>query len=429
MFKKRFKIVTLGCRTNQYESSAFANQLESLGFETVSEGSSCDLCIVNTCTVTESADHRSRAQIKQLLKQYPSAKIYVTGCYAERARELLSDLSPRIIIVPNSEKEQLLRGVAEKASQDLPEFRIREFEARTRAFVKVQDGCNSYCSYCIIPFVRGRSVSRSIDSVVQEVRDLVEGGYKEVVLTGINIGDFDDAGSKKRLVDLVKEVDQIDGLHRLRLSSIDPDEVDDELIDVIGSGRATCHSMHIVLQSGSNYVLNRMRRKYTKQDFFAAIDRLLCFSPDFTFTTDVIVGFPGEREEDFLETLEVIEQAKFAKVHMFPYSVRPKTRASRFTDNVSKEVKEERRQTVLRLSEQVAFQLRENYLGQTMKVLLESPEKGETKSFRGHTENFLEVIVRGEGLRSNQIVEVELQHNEARGLIGTAVECHHTRAF
>ena len=423
-----YKIVTLGCRTNQYESSAFATQLKSLGYKGAKEEQAADLCIINTCTVTESADLRSRVQVKKLIKENPQAKIYVTGCYAEGAKNLLQDLSERIVVVPNSQKESLLQFAAKEASKELPEFKIDTFEAHTRAFVKVQDGCNSYCSYCIIPYVRGRSVSRSIESVVSEVRGLIEKGYKEVVLTGINIGDFDDAGTGRRLVDLVRAVDQIEGLERLRISSIDPDEVDDALIDAVGNGKRTCHSMHVVLQAGSNVILNRMRRKYSKQDFFDAIGRLKDFSSDFTFTTDVIVGFPGETESDFQETLDVISEVKFAKVHMFPYSKRPKTRAARFTDEVKKEVKEERRQKVLRLSEKVAYELRESFIGRTMPVLLESQEGEDKNCFRGHTENFLEVVVQGEGLSRNQIVKVELNENSARGLIGKAIENCYCRA-
>ncbi len=428
MNQRLYKIVTLGCRTNQYESSAFATQLKALGYEGARENEPANLCIINTCTVTESADLKSRVQVKKLIKENPNATIYVTGCYAERAKEVLSKLSERLVVVPNDEKEMLLKEVASAVQKELPEFKIDSFEAHTRAFVKVQDGCNSYCSYCIIPYVRGRSVSRSIESVVNEVRGLIDQGYKEVVLTGINVGDFDDAGSGRRLVDLVRAVDQVDGLERLRISSIDPDEVDDALIDAVGNGKRTCHSMHIVLQAGSNVVLNRMRRKYTKQDFFDAVGRLKDFSSDFTFTTDVIVGFPGETDLDFQETLDVIREVKFAKVHMFPYSKRPKTRAARFTDEVAKEVKESRRQEVLRLSERVAYELRSSFVGKKMSVLLESREEGESDCFFGHTENFLEVVVHGQGLQRNQIVEVELKENSARGLIGTAIENSYCRA-
>ena len=286
---------------------------------------------------------------------------------------------------------------------DAPEFCIETFSAHTRAFVKVQDGCNSYCSYCIIPLVRGRSRSRPVEEVLAEVNRLVDNGYKEVVITGINVGDYEGG-----LASLVRRIDAVPGLHRLRISSIDPDEVDDALLDAVVNGRVTCPSMHIVLQSGSNAVLKRMNRKYTKQEFYNTVERLKRANPDFTITTDVIVGFPGESDEDFAETLQVMNEVKFAKVHMFPYSRRPKTKASRFTDHLPKEVIHARKQEVLRLSEHVAFQLREAYVGKERDVLMES-------SNTGHTDNFLEVHVAGE---ANQIKRVRFVENRPEGLVG-----------
>lgn len=413
MEKKRFKIATLGCRTNQYESEAYRNQLEKLGYIEAQDHEEADLCIVNTCTVTESADQKSRYQIKQFGKQNPDAEIFVTGCLAERAPKELLHLKGVKKVVSNLEKENLI-PLALPHLEEYPEFRIEQFEAHTRAFLKVQDGCNSYCSYCVIPFVRGRSRSKTIEEAVVEAKALIASGYKEIVLTGINIGDFDGGDGTRRLVDLVDEIDNLPGLERLRISSIDPDEVDDALINAIIKGKKTCHSMHLVLQSGSNTVLKRMNRKYTKHDFFDAVERLQASCPDFTFTTDVIVGFPGESEDDFAETLAVIETVKFAKVHMFPYSVRPKTRASRFTDHLPKEVIERRKNEVLRHSERVAFALRERYVGREVEVLIESDNQG-------HTDNFLAVEVKGREFRSNEIVRVKCLENSPERLIGVAL--------
>lgn len=399
--KKKYAISVLGCRTNQYEAQAFADQLDSMGYELAKEGEAADLCIVNTCTVTESADKRSLSAVKRLKKAHPGAQVVVTGCMALSKKDELSQYG---MIVPNKDKEKLLEKVFPKAL--VPEFRIKNFEAHTRAFVKVQDGCNSYCSYCVIPLVRGRSISRPLDEVLEEVRALIENGFREVVITGINVGDYD----QPNLATLVKEIDQLEGLERLRISSIDPDEVDEALLKSVIDGKVTCHSMHIVLQSGSNSILKRMRRKYTKQEFYDTIKRLKAASPDFTFTTDVIVGFPGEDEKDFEETLEVIREVKFAKVHMFPYSVRPKTRAERFEDKVDPDIIEKRRLKVMEVAEQVAYQLREDYVGRTMSVLVESDNKG-------HTENFLPVKIK-ENVRSNEIVRVKLIENSKEGLIG-----------
>jgi threonylcarbamoyladenosine tRNA methylthiotransferase MtaB len=403
--QKKFKISTLGCRTNQYESEAYATQLKTLGYREAMDGEEADLCIVNTCTVTESADSHSRHQIRQLHRQNPAAEVVVTGCLAERLPTEIGSMDGVTHLVRNKDKENLLAAVFPE--QELPEFKIDHFSAHTRAFVKVQDGCNSFCTYCIIPYVRGRSRSREMDEILAEIRLLIENGYKEVVLTGINIGDFQTTKGE-RLVDLVKAVDQIDGLERIRISSIDPDEVDDALMDAVINGKKTCHSFHIVLQAGSNVTLKRMNRKYTKQIFLETVEKLKKAAPHFTFTTDIIVGFPGETELDFQETLDVMREVKFAKVHMFPYSSRDRTRAALFPNQVPSHIIQERKQIVLREAEKLSYEMRQPYIGKKMKVLIE------TDNF-GHTDNFLPVLCKGE---RNTIVEVECTENTPEGLIG-----------
>ncbi|MCB1149200.1 MAG: tRNA (N(6)-L-threonylcarbamoyladenosine(37)-C(2))-methylthiotransferase MtaB, partial [Chlamydiia bacterium] len=345
MVSKKFKITALGCRTNQYEAQAFTDQLLALGYEAAAEGEPADLCIVNTCTVTASADSSSRHEIRKLASDNPHAPIYVTGCYAERDPKAVKDLPNVAGVIPNQDKEALIKALFPDA-ESLPEFNIERFEAHTRAFVKVQDGCNSFCTYCIIPYVRGRSRSREASDIIQEVERLVSNGFKEIVLTGINIGDFDGGAVKSNLAELTRLVDAVEGVERVRISSIDPDEVDDDLLDAVVNGKKTCQSMHIVLQSGSNVVLKRMNRKYTRQMFLETCERLRTASPDFTFTTDVIVGFPGETEEDHKETLKILEEVRFAKVHMFPYSDRPRTRASLYPNKVDNGAKARRKQEV-----------------------------------------------------------------------------------
>jgi threonylcarbamoyladenosine tRNA methylthiotransferase MtaB len=411
---KKFKVATLGCRTNQYESQGYTDQLRQMGYVPAEEGEEADLCIVNTCTVTEGADSSSRHQVRALLKEHPNAKVAVTGCMAESAPQALLQLDSRIQIVPNADKERLLELVFPD-EESLPEFNIQTFDGHTRAFVKVQDGCNSYCTYCIIPYVRGRSRSRQMSEVVKEVEGLVSNGYKEVVLTGINVGDFDGGG---RLADLVRAVDAVKGLKRLRISSIDPDEVDDDLADAVLNGKTTCPSMHIVLQAGSNVILKRMNRKYTKQIFQETVERMVRLQPDFTVTTDIIVGFPGETEADFSETLDLVTQVRFAKVHMFPYSTRKRTRAALYPNQVSQETIRRRKQELLRLAEKTSFDLRQSYVGRTMEVLLESGEESKPGYLSGHTANFLRVWVEAGTYQPNDLVEVALIANEPEGLIG-----------
>jgi len=418
MERKKYKIQALGCRTNQYEAQAFRDQLEALGYEAAGDAEEADLCIVNTCTVTESADSNSRHLIRSLVKQSPKAKMMVTGCLAERDPESLKAISGVHQVVSNKDKEKLVNIMLPQ--EEVPEFSIKRFEAHTRAFVKVQDGCNSYCTYCIIPYVRGRSRSRSVEEIVQEVQELVQSGYKEVVITGINVGDFDgNCQPPKKLADLVRAVDAIPGLERVRISSIDPDEVDDDLLDAVINGKHTCHSMHIVLQAGSNVILKRMNRKYTRQIFFETVRRLLDQDPDFTFTTDIIVGFPGESAADFAETLDVMSQVRFAKVHMFPYSERPRTRAALYPNKVPHQVIQQRKAKVLQLAEEIAYDLRQEYIGRRMSILTESQEEGEY--LFGHTANFLSVMIPKGNFGPNEVVEVELIQNSPQGLLGRVV--------
>jgi threonylcarbamoyladenosine tRNA methylthiotransferase MtaB len=413
MQNKKYKVATLGCRTNQYESEAYASQLRALGYEEAQGDEKAEICIVNTCTVTEGADSSSRHQIRQFHRQHPGAKLVVTGCLAERIPAEILAMDGVSHVVRNQEKENLLQKVFPE--EEMPEFKIDQFAAHTRAFVKVQDGCNSFCTYCVIPYVRGRSRSRPLPEIVDEIKGLVQNGYKEVVLTGINIGDFA-AETGERLEGLIRIVDGIDGLERIRVSSIDPDEVDDALMDAVLSGKKTCPSFHIVLQAGSNVTLKRMNRKYTKQIFLETIAKLKKASPSFTFTTDVIVGFPGETDADFEETLDIMREVQFAKVHMFPYSVRERTRAALYPNKVSPQVINQRKEIVLRESEKQAFLLREGYVGKPLKVLIES----EDPSF-GHSENFLPVFLTEPAPR-NSIVNVLCLENRPDGLYAKAIK-------
>lgn len=404
--QKTFRIATLGCRTNQYESQAYRAQLEALGLREAEEGEGADLCLVNTCTVTSGADRDSRHAIRRLKRQHPNARLVVTGCLVERDGHLEEELPEIDLVVSNLEKELLIQKLFPDHAT-YPEFQIERFASHTRAFVKVQDGCNSFCTYCIIPYVRGRSRSRTISDVVGEVEGLVLQGYKEVVLTGINIGDFDGGG---RLCDLVAAVDQVEGLQRLRISSIDPDEVDEELIDTVLHGRTTCHAMHIVLQAGSNVVLKRMNRKYTRQLFFDSIERLRRLSPDFGVTTDILYGFPGETERDVEETAEVIREVGFAKAHLFPYSPRPRTRAALYPNQVQPEEMAVRKRYLTQVAEEAAFRWRDRFVGRRLSVLIEGEE--------GYTDHFAATRVANASLEPNQLVEVEIIENRPSGLIG-----------
>ena len=422
--KKKYRVEALGCRTNQYEAQAFRDQLENLGYEKASDDEEAELVIVNTCTVTEGADSNSRHLIRNLVRKNPEGKVLVTGCLAERDPKGIASIQGVTDVISNKDKEVLLKKVF--PDTDLPEFSITRFDAHTRAFVKVQDGCNSFCSYCILPYVRGRSRSRTVDDIVKEVETLVANGYKEVVITGINVGDFDGGvkrgETKVRLAELVHAVDQVEGLKRLRVSSIDPDEVDEELQEVLLNGKCTCKSIHLVLQSGSNQVLKRMNRKYTRQIFLETVRRIQAACPDFTFTTDVIVGFPGETEHDFEETLDVLKTVQFAKVHMFPFSVREGTKAEFFENKICADVMRQRRAKVLEVDENEAFLLRQKFVGRTMSLLTENIDDDDPEYISGHTDNFLRVSIPKEDYRPNELLDVVLLQNTPKGFIGEVVK-------
>ncbi len=411
---KTFVVASVGCRTNQYESEAFKHQLEGLGYAPAADGQVADLCLIHTCAVTESAESSSRHAIRSLVSRHKGSRVVITGCLAKKEANSLAQIEGVTDVIASEEKETVIQKLFPGAA--VGPFSIARFDGHTRAFVKIQDGCNHFCSYCTVPYLRGPSRSRPMDSILDEVRALVSSGYQEIVLTGVNIGDYVDSG--RTLTDVIRQVDAEPGVKRLRLSSINPNEVDASLLDVLAYGRATCPSIHLVLQSGSNRILQRMRRLYTRELYVEKVAHFRDHCPECTFTTDIIVGFPGEEETDFQETLDIIREVQFLKVHMFPYSERPHTRAARCTDTVPLSVIKERKAQVLELSDRIAYQVREAFVGRTMEILTENADG----YVQGQTKNGLPVLLPNVELPSNQFVRVALRENTTCGLLGTLDE-------
>lgn len=410
--KKKFKIITLGCKTNQYESQAFADQLRSIGFSMAKKEEKASFCIVNMCSVTQNAVASSKAKILKELKKNPSIKMMVAGCFEKSFQEEILQLNENIELVRNDQKQQAL----EKLFPGISPFGIKNFDAHTRAFVKVQDGCNNFCSYCIIPFLRGRSRSIEQDKIIQEIQTLVKKGYKEVVLTGINIGDY-----KPSLASLIREVDLIKELQRIRISSIDPTAIDQDLIDAIMHSSKVAKSLHLSLQSASDKIIKKMNRKYTYKQYLDLVNTLKSLRSDFTITTDIIVGFPGENLEDFEASKKMVQEASFAKVHVFPYSKRPNTLAFKFTDTVDSKEVFRRKQELAKVAGEVSFGLREQYVGKVMSVLLENALDKQGNLF-GFTHNLLRVKVLKQTLKPNTLVDVMMLKNSKDGfLIGEVV--------
>jgi threonylcarbamoyladenosine tRNA methylthiotransferase MtaB len=404
---------TLGCKVNQYETEKIRESLETIGFVTVPFGSQADVYVINTCSVTHTADSKSRAAIRQALKRNAGAYVVVTGCYSERDPALVRGIEGVDLVVGNEEKDQIPERIAARfgvsGGSDRLSVTVRP-RLRTRAIVKVQDGCDHFCAYCIVPYVRRRKSSRPMEKALEEIRLLAEFGYKEVVLTGIRLGSYQDGS--KRLPDLIKAAVQLDGIKRIRLSSIEPWEVDDALLEAM-SHTKVCRHLHIPLQSGDSNVLERMGRPYTGDQYLSIVSRVRERLPGIGITTDVIVGFPGETEKEFENTLRMIDDVGFSRLHVFRYSPRKGTKAAAMPDQVDPAVKKERAE---RLSEKGMLAMRkfaESLIGQVTEVLVERKIDG--KQLAGFADNYVEVRFPGEAALIGRVVRVRILGTDRNG--------------
>ncbi len=398
------RTVTLGCKVNQYETEFLREGFLRLGYRDARADEPADLCIVNTCTVTAQGEAKSRKAIRHLARENPQAEIIVTGCYATRAAEEVARLPGVTEVI--ADKADLPNLLARRGLADVPTG-IAGFGTRHRAYVKVQDGCVMPCAYCIIPKVRPRRISRPVEHVCDEVGRLVENGHREIVLTGIHLGHYgiDLPQPAPALVDLVRRLAELPGEFRIRLSSLDAVEVDDRLVDLLAEFPARlCPHLHLSLQSGSDSVLRRMRRRDTTASFLARCRQLQKRLEMPAITTDLIVGFPGETEGEFAETCRVVEQAGFAKVHVFRFSPRAGTAAATMPDQVPDSIRRERMLTL----ETLALQTRQRYLasllGRPLQVLVETPLQGLSNHWLGTAERYVPVEVTATTQQEGQFV-------------------------
>lgn len=374
------RLETLGCKVNQYETQLVKETLLNGGYREVGDGEHADLCVVNTCTVTNEGDSKSRKLIRRLARKNPETKTIVMGCYATRDPETVAELpSVSNVVTDKRELPDLFQrsGVLHTGPLDVPAG-ISEFDGRHRAYVKVQDGCILRCTYCIIPSVRPGLQSRSPDDIEDEVRRLIDNGHKEIVLAGIHVGHFgvDTTRGKSgktpfRLWHLFRRLDKIPGNWRMRLSSVEAVEVNDDFAKAAADCEHLCPQFHPALQSGSNTVLQRMRRRYTAERFIERCDRIRELVPDVAYTTDVIVGFPGETDEEFQETIDVCRRVGFMKVHVFPFSARKTTPAANHDAHIAPELKKQRVHELSQVERQLAEKFYTNRLGQPAEVLVE----------------------------------------------------------
>jgi threonylcarbamoyladenosine tRNA methylthiotransferase MtaB len=393
---------TLGCKLNQAESETLARELAGKGF-TLITGTRADAFIINSCSVTHSADGKSRHLVRMLRSLNPKAIIAVTGCYAERAKEDLIECGADTVC-GNREKNLLAGWLAAKLPQKLNDLPVKR-EGRVRSFIKIQDGCNKFCTYCIVPFVRPTLYSVDTDAAVKEIRSRTRDGYKEIVLTGTEIGSYCSNGSE--LIDLIKLILRETSDARLHLSSLQPQEITGDLLGLWQDGRL-CRHFHIALQSGSDGVLKRMGRRYTTGIFRKALEMVRAAVPDVSVTTDIIVGFPGESEAEFKESLEFCRRMKFAALHIFPYSARPGTMAAQMPGKVCEKVKKQRSSIMVELAASSADEFARRFIGQTRKVLWENEVRHGSGIYPGLTDNYIRTYATSNRAIVNTISKVRL---------------------
>jgi threonylcarbamoyladenosine tRNA methylthiotransferase MtaB len=409
----RVALQTIGCKLNQAESESLARQFIEAGYEVTAPSAHPDIYILNTCTVTHIADRKCRHSIRFARRQNPNTFIIATGCYAERAPEELSEAGADLVI-GNKEKENLLEIV--KSLGFYASSRATNYSFHTRALVKIQDGCNNFCSYCIVPQTRGSEKSLPSDKIVAEVKKRVAEGYCEVVLTGTQIGNYNYGDGN--LGKLIKRILDETNIERVRLSSIHPQNISSSLLNLWGNVRL-CRHLHLSLQSGSNSVLKRMKRGYSTEKFKDAVILARKKIPDLAVTTDVIVGFPGESEEEFKESLSFCEEIGFASIHVFPYSGRPGTMAERMPDKIEPKEMKRRVEKMLMLAEESSQHFREILLGKTLPVLYEREKDG---IWEGFSDNYVRIFTKTEFPFSGRVVSTKLVAEYKKGLWGNVKE-------
>ena len=418
--KKRVAFKTLGCRLNQYETDALVSDFDQAGYEVVDFKEQADVVVVNTCTVTNQSDQKSRNTISQAARNNHGSMVVVTGCMANNYKEKLEG-EDKITYVVDNERKSSIRQLVDAHFQgeilhpsnlegDVFHYSPVDKSLHTRSAIKIQDGCDNFCTFCIIPTVRGRAVSRPLPQIIENVKQTLENGFKELVITGVNIGRYEWEG--KCFEDVLEAVLDIPGDFRIRISSLEPDGFGDRFYDLFNHPKLAPH-LHLCLQSGSDKVLLRMRRMYDLNRFASVVERFRGARPDFNFTTDLIVGFPGETEADFQESLDALSRFDFSHVHTFKYSVRKGTRAERMDDQVPEKLKTERSAVLRELSEQNRSNYLSRFIGMDQTVLI---EKIDSRGFAsGYGEHYIPIRLKEAGLQKNSFQKVKIVKLEGKG--------------
>ena len=418
-----------GCKVNQYETNAMTQKFIEKGYEVIEHSKKADIYIINTCTVTNMSDRKSRQMLRRMKEQNENAIVVAVGCYAQVAKEELKKIPEIDLVLGNNEKLKITDYVEDYIDKNENQFEIEDvmhskefydfgdvtFTEKTRAVIKIQDGCDRFCSYCIIPYARGRVRSRKPESVVSEIEKIAKEGIKEVVITGIHIASYGkDFKNDYRLIDLLEELNKINGIERIRLGSIEPLLITEEFVNRLKKLEKVCHHFHLSLQSGCNETLKRMNRRYTIEEFKEIVERLRNTYKDVMLTTDIIVGFPGENEEEFEETYKFLKDIKFYKMHIFKYSPRKGTKAAEMKEQVNGNIKEERSRKLIELSDINEKEYNEEYIGKEVEILFEEEKEG---LYKGHTQNYILAYYKTNKKLENKIVRVKCIGTETEHII------------
>ena len=416
---KKVAFITLGCKVNQYETNAMIQEFVQNGYTIVENDEKADIYVVNTCTVTNMSDRKSRQMLRRVKEINNDSIIVACGCYVQVAKEEVQKIEEINITIGNNEKKDIVKIIEKYIQENKSQNKIEDvmntkefvdfgditYTEKTRAVIKVQDGCDRFCSYCIIPYARGRVRSRKPQSIISEISKISEQGIKEVVITGIHIASYGkDFKDNYSLIDLLEQINEINGIERIRLGSIEPLLITEDFIKRLIKLNKVCHHFHLSLQSGCNDTLKRMNRRYTTEDFIEIVERLRKYYKDVILTTDIIVGFPQETDEEFEKTYQFLEKIKFYKMHIFKYSPRKGTKAAIMSGQIDGKIKEERSQKLIQLSDKNEEEYNKDYIGKKVEILFEEKKNG---YFQGHTKNYILALYKTEENIENHILSLK----------------------
>lgn len=431
----RVAFYTLGCKVNQYETEAMEENFENKGYKIVDYDEVSDVYVINTCTVTNLSDRKSRQFIRRAKKINKEAIVAVVGCYSQVSPEEISRIEDVDVIVGTTDREKIVELCEEnkkknqkinivkniRNQKEFESINIDTIKSKTRAYIKVQDGCNQYCSYCIIPYARGPIRSRELNDILRETEKLAEAGFKEIILTGIHVASYGRDMENMSLINLLEEIGKIEGIERIRLSSIEPTLINHDFMKRILEIGKVCDHFHLSLQSGSDNVLKRMNRKYTTEEYENIVGIIRKYMPEAGITTDIIVGFPGETEEEFRETYDFVKKIKFSRIHVFKYSPRTGTPAAESKNQINGNIKNKRSKDLIELGEKLTKKFNSNFINKELSVLFEEENRIEKEYIEGYTTNYIRVKSLGSNDFLGSIKNVQVKDNDGDYLVGEII--------